>query len=205
LVANTVTAAASENDVPITQQVITPISPLMANVEAESTTDPSAPLTLENANSEGTEEAVDAPVEEVVIRSGDTCTYTVQPGDNLYRIAIGNGFSLDEMRAANPDLVGEAPVLQPGQVLNLPSCEDEVSAPQATDAPAVIGTSIPNQTPVVGGETGGQSYVVQRGDTLLAIANRFGVTVRQLVESNNISDPNRLSVGQVLIIPVSAE
>ena len=39
--------------------------------------------------------------------------------------------------------------------------------------------------------TGGQSrsYVVQRGDTFLSIARRFGLTVKQLQQANNISNP----------------
>ncbi|WP_363325841.1 peptidoglycan DD-metalloendopeptidase family protein [uncultured Caldilinea sp.] len=39
------------------------------------------------------------------------------------------------------------------------------------------------------------------GDTLGAIAVRFGVTVEALVAANGIEDPNRIRVGQVLIIP----
>lgn len=195
----------SSGDVAITQQVITPISPLMGNVDTAITPDANTQAIPEssatNTTSEGTEEAVVEPDTETITASSssDTCTYRVQPGDNLYRIAIGNDFSLQEMRDANPDLVGEAPVLQPGQVLNLPSC-DGSAAPEPA---SVVQPASPDQTPVAGQP--GQSYTVQRGDTLLAIANRFGITVRQIVAANNIADPNRLSVGQVIIIPVSAE
>jgi murein DD-endopeptidase MepM/ murein hydrolase activator NlpD len=44
-------------------------------------------------------------------------------------------------------------------------------------------------------------YTVAPGDTLGAIANRFGVTVDDLVAANGITDPNLLAVGQVLTIP----
>ncbi len=47
----------------------------------------------------------------------------------------------------------------------------------------------------------GQPYVVQRGDTLLSIARRFGVTVAQLQAANNITNPDRIYPGQVLVIP----
>jgi LysM repeat protein len=47
-----------------------------------------------------------------------------------------------------------------------------------------------------------QTYVVRRGDTLHAIARRFGLTVGQLLAANpSITDPNRIQVGQVLVIP----
>ena len=66
-------------------------------------------------------------------------------------------------------------------------------------------------TPSSGGNTGGVSpapvgrtknadgtYTVKSGDTLSAIANDFGVTVDQLVRWNNISNPNLITVGQIL-------
>ena len=46
----------------------------------------------------------------------------------------------------------------------------------------------------------GITYVVQAGDTLSGIAARFGTTVANLVSINNISNPNLIYVGQVLII-----
>lgn len=44
------------------------------------------------------------------------------------------------------------------------------------------------------------TYTVQRGDTLSAIARKFGVTINELVAWNNISKPNAIEVGQVLLI-----
>lgn len=44
-------------------------------------------------------------------------------------------------------------------------------------------------------------HVVARGDTLWVIARRYGTTVEALMEANDISNPNRLSVGQELVIP----
>ena len=43
-------------------------------------------------------------------------------------------------------------------------------------------------------------YVVQKGDTLTKIASRYGVTVAQLVQWNNIANPNLILVGQKLRI-----
>jgi len=43
-------------------------------------------------------------------------------------------------------------------------------------------------------------YRVVTGDTLEAIAKRFNVTIEQLCQWNNISDPNKLSVNQLLYI-----
>ena len=46
----------------------------------------------------------------------------------------------------------------------------------------------------------GNTYTVQRGDTLSEIAARFGTTVSELVRLNNIADRDRIYPGQVLIL-----
>jgi murein DD-endopeptidase MepM/ murein hydrolase activator NlpD len=47
----------------------------------------------------------------------------------------------------------------------------------------------------------GPIYIVQEGDTLWDIAQRFGVTLEDLARENSISDPAELSAGDELIIP----
>lgn len=47
----------------------------------------------------------------------------------------------------------------------------------------------------------GPVYIIQEGDTLWSIAQRFRVSVEALKEVNRISDPNRLLVGTQLVIP----
>jgi LysM repeat protein len=44
-------------------------------------------------------------------------------------------------------------------------------------------------------------YRVKRGDSLTKISNRFRVSISALVSRNHIANPNRLSEGQVLVIP----
>ncbi len=47
----------------------------------------------------------------------------------------------------------------------------------------------------------GYEHEVQRGETLATIAAQYGVSVQSIVQANNITDPNRIAVGQRLIIP----
>lgn len=46
-----------------------------------------------------------------------------------------------------------------------------------------------------------QTYTVRRGDTLSRIAARFHISVDRLARANNLRNPNRIFVGQVLCIP----
>lgn len=43
-------------------------------------------------------------------------------------------------------------------------------------------------------------YIVQNGDTLSAIARKYNTTYQKIASDNNISDPNKIYVGQKLII-----
>ena len=45
------------------------------------------------------------------------------------------------------------------------------------------------------------TYAVKSGDTLSRIAAQVGVSVSALASSNKISNPNAISVGEVLVIP----
>ena len=47
----------------------------------------------------------------------------------------------------------------------------------------------------------GNYYIVQAGDTLYSIAQRFGTTVEILCKLNNITNPDLIQVGQVIILP----
>jgi LysM repeat protein len=75
-------------------------------------------------------------------------------------------------------------------------------------APAVTQGRIPpaSTTPAAPPATReGTTYTVQRGDVLSAIAQRHGVSTRDLAQYNDLANPNALRVGQVLTIPPYAE
>lgn len=44
-------------------------------------------------------------------------------------------------------------------------------------------------------------YIIQPGDNLGVIAERFGVTPQEIIQLNNIQNPDLLSPGQVILIP----
>ncbi len=51
-------------------------------------------------------------------------------------------------------------------------------------------------------ERGEESYVVQSGDTLGQIAQRYSVSIEDIARANSLPNPDALEVGQVLTIPV---
>jgi hypothetical protein len=70
------------------------------------------------------------------------------------------------------------------------------SIPAITAIPSVNPTAAPQPTQV--------TYTVQAGDTMARIAGRFGITLQQLIDANkdSVPDPNKLQIGDVLVIPV---
>lgn len=69
-------------------------------------------------------------------------------------------------------------------------------SPTNTASPSPTSTATtapPTPTPVV--------YTVQSGDTLGAIADRFGVTVDEILAANTVANADSLSIGDQLIIP----
>lgn len=92
-----------------------------------------------------------------------------------------------------------------GSALDLvitPTSEATVASTQPAQIPSGSPTPDPNETPTQ--EAGGdQEYTVQAGDTLGAIATRFGVTVDAIVQLNEITDPNVIMPGETLFIPAA--
>lgn len=101
-------------------------------------------------------------------------TYTVQPGDTLYTIALRFGVAVRELVAANPQIRNPAAVTV-GQRITIP----DVDQPPNTF-----------------------TYVARPGDTLYRIAQRFQISFQSLTSSNpQLVDPATLRPGQVLYIP----
>lgn len=53
----------------------------------------------------------------------------------------------------------------------------------------------------IAGKSSGKKHIVAKGDTLSAIAKKYGTTVNALVALNGIKNKNVIAVGQVIILP----
>ena len=108
----------------------------------------------------------------------DADTYTVKKGDTLWDIAINNGTTVDQLMQDN-NLTSS--LIFPGDKLTYNTTVAQVAQAK---------------------EQG--YYTVVLGDTLGKVANRFGITVDELVKLNNLSDPNLIYVGTVLKVDGNA-
>lgn len=125
--------------------------------------------------------------------SAGAATYTVQRGDELRKIAAANGMTTQQLADLN-DLDPHA-IIRPGQVLRL-------AAPPAQPAPAPApAPSVDDPTPGADNADGGH-YTVQRGDTLLSLAEENNTTWREIFEDNRdvIDDSHWIFPGERLVI-----
>jgi LysM repeat protein len=109
-----------------------------------------------------------------------------------------------------PILVALAALLLAALILFLLPGFLGLGGPQAGASPTPVtqsssgplGSSVPTQIP----QATPQIYVVQSGDTMSRIANKFHVPLATLVEANktNIPDPNKLKIGDQVIIPTTS-
>lgn len=121
----------------------------------------------------------------------ENCIYTVQRGDTLFRIAVAEDTTITALREANPDIANTDTIF-PGQELLIPDCDDEDGEETAVE---------PDPTETTAPPAGTIEHTVRSGESLYTIAQRYSVTIQQIVDANELADPNRLSVGQVLLIP----
>lgn len=132
-------------------------------------------------------------------------THTVRRGDTVFNLARQYGSTVDAIILANG--LNRNGFITVNQVLVIPV----TGAFQPTVTPTVIvivrPTTPPRPTPVPPGAPitppppGTAIYQVSRGDTLAAIATRFNTTVAAIVQLNGITNPNRIFVGQRLLVP----
>jgi LysM repeat protein len=116
--------------------------------------------------------------------------YTVKNGDTPGRVALLYDVSLQELMAFNGK--AEDDLIVVGEVLKIPP---PTLQPRDTETPAP-GTPTPSAPNEV-------TYIVQPGDTLSDIAEKFKTTVEAIQRRNNITDISKLMPGQQLIISTS--
>jgi LysM repeat protein len=146
-------------------------------------------------------------------------SYIVMHGDNYARIAAAAGVEEGELRAINKHID-----IRPGRLLTIPpkrivAVEPEEVVAIRNQTPPDIDRGLVEALPVDTSNApraqvvkptinrsatvaaSGKSYVVQNGDSIWRIANRFKVNQDALMKANGISDARKMKVGMSLVIP----
>ncbi|ANU21095.1 peptidoglycan endopeptidase [Planococcus plakortidis] len=132
--------------------------------------------------------AITAGVLSLAIGAADTeaSSYTIQPGDTLWKVASSNKVSVANLKTWN-SLSTDA--IYPNQVLRLTS-------PSAASTPAP-------SAPAAATAEKASVYTVKSGDTLYKIANAHATSVAKIQQLNNLNGPV-IRVGQKLKVSGTA-
>ena len=116
-------------------------------------------------------------------------------------IAVTVVWIAEQRRPRPEELIVPATPAPAVVLMATPTSGDAQTAPEGGTSPAATPTAVAAAPDP--GET--EIYTVKSGDSLSAIAARFGVSSNRLMEINDLADPNLVYVGQHLRIPVSQQ
>ena len=144
----------------------------------------------------------------------ETVSHIVQEGDTVSALALEYETTIAAINLAND--LDERNTIVVGMRLIVPLSNFEAFAAQAEEAatatpsptptlpptatPTPTPTNTPPPTPTPTPTATPVTYQVQRGDTLYAIALRFGSTVAELAAFNGLVNAHDLDVGQIIVI-----
>ena len=133
---------------------------------------------------------ISSPKAPSVSVSEETNQHLVESGDTLFGVARRYGLTVTQLAQANPNLNGG---LKAGQTLRLPLNEKSMQKPMAIQYVAFKPNNIKTAQPV--------KYTVKRGDTLLAIAQRFDATLADIKSWNpSFRKSSRILPGQAIVV-----
>ncbi|NCA82570.1 MAG: LysM peptidoglycan-binding domain-containing protein [Opitutae bacterium] len=119
--------------------------------------------------------------------------YVVKAGDSLSKIAAAHGVNSRELAELNQ--ITDPNKIRINQKLILP---DYSKPSQSQPAGKSSAKAAAKETAV-----SGDAYVVKAGDALSKIAALHGVKTKDLMAANNLTDANKIRVGQKLAIPAA--
>ena len=106
------------------------------------------------------------------------------------------GWIVANMKAVPGPVAGASPTPH----ATVPGAQPSASA-AASSLPSGAPQHTPTPAPTVTVTAPPFTYVVQPGDHLVNIANMFAVDIQDVMDLNGITNPNRIQVGQELLIP----
>lgn len=126
------------------------------------------------------------------------CVHTVQGGDSIFRLSLVWDTTMDEVASLND--LDDVDVLSVGQLLRIPGCVFVTPTPEPSPEPTMPPTVTSIPQPLLP-DSGPPIHVVSAGETLESISLRYRADVNAIIELNNLTNPDQLSVGQELLLP----
>lgn len=127
---------------------------------------------------------------------------TVSPGDSLWSLATTHGVRVQDLMSANK--IPAHGMIRPGQRLVIPGSDRGPTSSSSASASRADDAAPADSAPADSGRGGSQRHTVAAGDTLWDLAQRYGVSVAELMEANGVSAASVLRPGQGLTIPGGA-
>lgn len=126
-------------------------------------------------------------------QDGTQPIHIVQSGENLFRIALRYGVTVDAIAAANG--ISDVTRIYTGQQLIIP-VGGTVTAPVPVE-PVSVAPEVQQPSPTAGVTT---YHIVEAGQTLASIGRQYGVGWADLAAWNGITNPNQIFAGQRLVV-----
>ena len=165
----------------------------------------------------------DTPTFEEQLDPTHECVYAVLAGDNLFRLSLRWNTTVQAIMNASQI---DSDELSIGQLLLIPGCDyspiepnptvspevavgeeetqTEAEAEVETESTAQLTTTPLAATPaeVIATSTPGpRIHVVSAGETLESISLQYRADINAIIVLNNLANPDRLNVGQELLLP----
>ncbi|MBZ0292648.1 MAG: LysM peptidoglycan-binding domain-containing protein [Anaerolineae bacterium] len=125
---------------------------------------------------------------------GQDCIHEVRIGDNLFRISLYYGISIEQIAAYNG--ISNIQLIIVGQKLVIPGCGTTGNPPPPTSVPGTYPPYPGNPYP-----PSGRVHVVRQYESLFRISMQYGVPIHTIAAANGIYNINLIYIGQQLIIP----
>lgn len=111
-----------------------------------------------------------------MLNQTDNVPYTIQTNDTFYKISKSFHVTLDDLEEANPEVDPET--IKIGQVINIPLPLPPFNCPSISDI-----------------------YIVQQGDTIYKLAQKYKIKLSTFIKANPHVNPDALLQGQSVYIP----
>lgn len=121
--------------------------------------------------------------------------YKVKKGDSLYKIAKKFHVSVDELKKINNIDDGK---LKPGMKLTLVKDEAKVKEPKR-ESNTYETTKLQKTESASPNSKDSEFHIVNKGDTLASIARKYGVSISEIREINDLRS-KRLKIGQKILL-----